>query len=108
MLNHLGYETEFADNGDQAVIMYKQSLGSSRKFDAVILDLTVKGGMGAEETIKELFKIDPNAIAFVSSGYSNDPLMINYEEYGFCGAIVKPYDMGNLESVMALIGSVPQ
>jgi PAS domain S-box-containing protein len=108
MLNHLGYESEFAENGDQAIIIYKQALGSGRTFDAVILDLTVKGGMGAEETIKELLKIDPSAVAFISSGYSNDPLMIDYEKYGFRGAIVKPYDMGNLESVMSLIGPMQQ
>jgi len=68
--------------------------------------LTVKGGMGAEEAIKALYEIDPHAIAFVSSGYGNDPLMVNYQDYGFCGAIVKPYDLGNLKSVMSSIGSV--
>ena len=106
MLSHLGYETEFAENGEQSINMYKQALASNRTFDAVILDLTVKGGMGAEETIKQLFKIDPKALALVSSGYCNDPVMVKYEEYGFCGAIVKPYDMGNLKSVMSSIGSM--
>lgn len=106
MLNLLGYQVDFAENGEKAINMYRQAMDSSHKFDAVILDLTVKGGMGAEETIQALSTIDADVKAFVSSGYRSDPVMVNYKDYGFCGVIGKPYDMGNLESVLSTVGSL--
>ena len=65
-------------------------MDSGQPFDLVILDLTVKGGMGGKEAIKELLKIDPKLKAIVSSGYSNDPVMNNFTAYGFAGALPKP------------------
>ena len=78
-------------------------MDSGNPFDAVILDLTVKGGISGNQTIKELAKIDPDVKAIVSSGYFNDPVMANYEEYGFRGAIAKPYQKSDLERILKKI-----
>jgi PAS domain S-box-containing protein len=96
LLTYLGYEVDFATNGTEAVVRYRQALGSKRPFDAVILDLTVKGGMGGKETIQELLKVDPHVIGIVSSGYCNDPEITDYGRYGFSGVVTKPYTMGEL------------
>jgi len=84
----------------EALEAYKKEMNSSEPFDVVILDLTVWGGMGGHKTIEELLKIDKGVRAIVSSGYCNDPIMANYKEYGFHGAIPKPYLMADLERVL--------
>jgi len=100
MLNRMGYETFFATDGSQAVEMYKEAQSFENSFDLVILDLTVPGGMGGLKTIIELLKTDPKVKAVVSSGYSNDPIMANYEDYGFCGVVPKPYTKNQLSEVL--------
>lgn len=89
-LNQLGYEAELAKDGSQAVELYKKAMDSGRPFDAVILDLTVKRGMGGKDAVKALLKIDPQVNAIVSSGYSNDPVMTDFRAYGFTGSLIKP------------------
>ncbi len=84
-----GYETESAKDGDEAIALYKKAMESSKPFDAVILDLTVRGGMGGEEAIKKLHELDPNVKAIVSSGYSDNPVLSNFREYGFSGVFAK-------------------
>jgi len=100
MLQRLGYEVETVKDGDEAIEAYKKQKDSVEPFDAVILDLTIKGGMGGEQTIRELIKIDPGVKAIVCSGYFNDPVITNFEEYGFQGAMSKPYQMADLEIVL--------
>jgi CheY-like chemotaxis protein len=96
LLTYLGYNVEFALDGDEAVKYYKEAMDSKKPFDAVILDLTVKGGMGGKEAIEKLAKIDPNVVAIVSSGYCNDPGITDYRKYGFRGVVTKPYTMSEL------------
>ncbi|MBE9546567.1 MAG: response regulator, partial [Proteobacteria bacterium] len=91
MLKHLGYEVAFAEDGAEAIEMYRNS-----PFDVVMMDLTIPGGMGGKEAIKKLLEIDPGARAIVSSGYSNDPVMANFEKYGFAGVVSKPYKIEEL------------
>jgi PAS domain S-box-containing protein len=95
ILQYLGYTVDFASNGDEAVDLY-----SSQSYDAVILDLTIPGGMGGKEAIKHLREIDPAIKAIVSSGYSNDPIMSDYAAYGFKGVIVKPYTIHEISNVL--------
>ncbi|MBW2575428.1 MAG: response regulator [Deltaproteobacteria bacterium] len=89
-LGRLGYESELAKDGAQAIELYKKSMDSGQPFDLVILDLTIKGGMGGKDVIKELLKIDPKVKAIISSGYSNDSVMTNFTIYGFKGILPKP------------------
>jgi len=67
----------------------------------VILDLTIKGGMGGKQTIEELLKINPNVKAIVASGYSDDPVISNYKKYGFCASLPKPSSKDKMREALA-------
>jgi CheY-like chemotaxis protein len=103
MLDFLGYEAEFAGDGAEAVDLFKSRLGSSEPFAAVLLDLTVQGGMGGKEAAEILRGIDPDVKVIASSGYSNDPIMADYKSYGFSGIISKPYQLSDLKQVLAQV-----
>ncbi len=96
MLNSFGLEVDLASDGQEAIRKYKASLKKNKPFDLVILDLTIPGGMGGKETIKELQILDKKVKAIVSSGYSNDPVMANFQNFGFKGIVIKPYRMTDL------------
>ncbi|MCP3940566.1 MAG: response regulator, partial [Desulfobacteraceae bacterium] len=100
IISRMGYDTVSATDGSQAVELYRDAYQSGNPFDLVILDLTVPGGMGGAKTILELLKIDTKVKAVVSSGYSNDPIMANYEDYGFCGVIPKPYTKDQMTELL--------
>jgi CheY-like chemotaxis protein len=100
MLSHCGYQSVFAKDGYETISLYQQAMDTNTPFSAVILDLTVPGSLGGKETILRLREIDPDVIAFVSSGYSNDPIMANYKTYGFHGVITKPYSLIGLSTIL--------
>jgi two-component system, cell cycle sensor histidine kinase and response regulator CckA len=100
MLPALGYEAEFAKDGVEAIELFSQAQGSADPFAAVILDLTVPGGMGGKEAMERLLEIDPQVKAIVSSGYFDDPIMANFQKYGFAGVIAKPYRVAELGKVL--------
>jgi PAS domain S-box-containing protein len=91
MLKEIGYQVEFAKNGQEAIDLYTSAKEGGKPFKSVIMDLTIPGGMGGRETIEKLTEIDPDVKAVVSSGYSSDPIMGNFREYGFRGCVSKPY-----------------
>jgi PAS domain S-box-containing protein len=100
LLQTLGYEVEMAKEGTEAIDLYKRAKNSMHPFDVVIMDLTISGGKGGKETIKILLEIDPKVKAIASSGYSNDPIMANFEQYGFRGIISKPFMIENLNKLL--------
>ncbi|MBU1340296.1 MAG: PAS domain S-box protein [Proteobacteria bacterium] len=105
MLKRIGYAVQLAENGNTAVALYKKAMDSGNPIDIVILDLTVKGGMGGKDTISQLLTIDPGVTAIVSSGYHDDPIMMNFRKYGFKYAISKPYEMKELRKLLNEITS---
>lgn len=100
MLRRIGYEVVETAEGNKTLEKYKTARNSGEPFDAVILDLTIPGGMGGEETILKLREFDPGVKAIVSSGYSSDSIMANYLQYGFSGVLTKPYQTKDLSSVL--------
>jgi signal transduction histidine kinase/CHASE1-domain containing sensor protein/ActR/RegA family two-component response regulator len=100
MIAAIGYEVVLAQEGNEAVKLYEEAMKSAEPFDFVILDLTVPGGMGGKEAIKKLRELDPHIKAIVSSGYSNDPVMANFKEYGFSDIIIKPYNSRELNRIL--------
>jgi DNA-binding NtrC family response regulator len=100
ILSRWGYEPEVAKDGVEAIELYKKAKDSDKLFDAVILDLTIKGGMGGKDTVKILLEIDPQIRAIVSSGYSNNPVMTDFRKYGFIGALAKPYIKKDLSETL--------
>jgi PAS domain S-box-containing protein len=100
MLDYLGYEVSFAWDGAEAIEIYKASKLLNKCFDVVIMDLTVPGGMGGKEAVKQLLEIHPDVKAIVSSGYSNDPVMADFKEYGFVGVLSKPYRIDQIAELL--------
>jgi PAS domain S-box-containing protein len=100
MLSKMGYEVAVAKDGIEAIEIYRQAQLSKEPFGAVIMDLTIPGSMGGKEAIRKLKKLDPNVKALVSSGYSNDPIMSNFRDYGFQGVIKKPYRIQDMSDAL--------
>jgi two-component system cell cycle sensor histidine kinase/response regulator CckA len=100
LIKALGHDVELAANGTEAIGKYTQAQASGVPFDVVILDLTIRGGMGGLETAKRLLETDPNVKAVVSSGYSNDVSISNYQAQGFKAILKKPYNVAELKAVL--------
>jgi len=100
MLDHIGYETVLVREGEQAVALYDERFQAGTPFSAVIMDLSIANGMGGEEAVTEVLKIDPAAKVIVSSGYSFDPAMLDYRNYGFRAALGKPFTIPDLSRVL--------
>lgn len=100
MLEHLGYNAAFAEDGEKTLAKYVKAMQTNKPYDLVIMDLVIPGSMGGAETIKKLLHIDPHAKAIVSSGYSNDPVLSNYSKYGFVGVLAKPYHLNKLNVLL--------
>jgi two-component system, cell cycle sensor histidine kinase and response regulator CckA len=100
MLAFLGYRCDTVRDGDEAIERYRRSMQEGGRYDAVIMDLTVPGGMGGKDAVTRLRDLDPSVKAIVSSGYSGDPVIAQYREHGFTGAISKPYVIEELSEVL--------
>ena len=96
ILGHLGYSAVVCCDGNEAIELYRQALATKEPFAALIMDLTIPGGMGGKEAAARILEIDPDAVLIVSSGYSGDPVIANYRQYGFSGVVPKPFDAEGL------------
>ncbi len=106
MVELLGFEVETVRTGEEAIDLYGSARENGVPFDVVITDLTIPGELGGKEVANELLKIDPNARVIVSSGYSTDPVMSNYSEYGFAGRVSKPFKLEDLkEEILRVLSS---
>lgn len=103
MLTHLGYSVTTSPTGEETIELYQSSFASGATappFKAVILDLTIPGGLGGKKVAEEILQINPDACLIVSSGYSNDPVMADYQKFGFSAAIAKPYSIEEFQQVL--------
>lgn len=100
LLKKLGCDVNYAADGAELLESIKKSALEGHPFDAVIMDLTIPGGMGGKDTISELRKMNPDIKAFVSSGYSDDPIMAHPESFGFTDKISKPFRSSDLRALM--------
>jgi CheY-like chemotaxis protein len=100
VLTYLGYQVESAHDGQEAINRFRFAREVNKPFDAVIVDLTIPGGMGGLEAVEKLLAMDPELKAIVSSGYSNDPVLSNYRQYGFCDFVAKPYSVEELAETL--------
>lgn len=100
MLELLGHEAETSSDGEEAIQMYTHAMEQGMRYDAVIMDLTIPGGMGGKEAVVRLLEIDPTARVIVFSGYSSHEVMADYEKYGFAGVVVKPFRINDLGRVL--------
>jgi PAS domain S-box-containing protein len=103
VLKQMGYEPELAEDGATAVELYAKAKQRGRCFDVAILDLTVRGAMGGEEAVRALRALDPTVRAVVMSGHSDDEVMQEYSQYGFKGALTKPFDRETLLEVLSRV-----
>lgn len=100
MLRNLGHEPLAAEDGNEAIKIYSEHKKNGKAVDIIIMDLTIPGGMGGEEAVQELLKISPDAKVIVASGYTNDPIMVDYKKYGFKAAISKPFLLDELRKTI--------
>ena len=105
MFTRLNYEVVTTADGEAALKAHAEAAASGRPFNLVVMDLTIPGGMGGKEAIRRLREKDTEVSAIVSSGYSNDPVMANYMEYGFNGVLPKPYTMDHMARVLKQLDS---
>jgi signal transduction histidine kinase len=100
VLNYLGYDVEYANNGNEAVDLYRTAREKGHPFSAVILDLNVPGGMGGKEALQELLAMDPHVKAIISCVYADDPVILKFKEGGFCWPVDIPYDIEKMKEIL--------
>ncbi|HEX8077696.1 MAG TPA: ATP-binding protein, partial [Chthoniobacterales bacterium] len=100
LLGTLGYEVTAAPDGLEAVRLYEKALRKGEHFQAVILDATVRGGMGGLATIERLRSMDPKVNAIICSGYSDEAALSEFLAYGFRGALPKPFTRSELADAL--------
>ena len=100
MLQSLGYEVLIATKGEEAVAIYREHLEKGNPVDALLMDLSIVGGMGAEETMQILQQMDENVKAIVSTGFAHDKQVVSYSEYGFAASLIKPYKLVELKETL--------
>jgi CheY-like chemotaxis protein len=100
LLRKLGYDAVITSKGEDSIEAYRAALDQGARFDVVILDLSVPGGLGGKEVIAALLEMDPEVKALVSSGDANDPAVSRFRDFGFTGVLMKPYTKAVLDETI--------
>ena len=100
MVEVCGYSYQTVPNGEEALEVFRHAQTAGSPFSAVILDLTIPGGLGGKDVMGQLLKMDPQVKAIVASGYSHDPVLANYRDYAFKGRVAKPFNLADLSIVL--------
>jgi len=100
MINRLGYDVDYAGDAEETVVKYEKSFSNGKAFDAVLIDLTVNGELQGIDAIEKLKEINPGVVAILSTGYLNNPVIKEYQQYGFKDLLHKPYDMNELGNAL--------
>ena len=100
LLINAGYDVVCTASGSEAITAYAAAMKEGVPFTVVVMDLTISSGMDGKEAVAKLLELDPLAKVVVASGYSNDPIMANFRDYGFCGVIAKPF---NIDEFLAAV-----
>ena len=103
LLVNIGYEVETCGDGWEVLKVYEKALRENSPFDAVILDIIVSDGLGGKKTMQKLLDIDPEVKGVVSSGFSGEFNMSEYQKYGFINVIEKPYKIEKLDEILVHI-----
>ena len=106
LLKRLGYNATTCVNGEEAIELYRNAKESGTPYIAVIIDLMIPHGMGGKDAAKQILRIDPDARLIVSTGNSADPVMADYESYGFYASLPKPYKPSDMAAVLATVLSL--
>jgi len=106
LLRHLGYDVVTAMHGAEAAAVFQEAKNGGSPFDVIILDLIIPGGIGADKVIDVIKKIDPGVRAIVTSGYADDPIIVDFQKHGFSGAMAKPFNLEELEREIARVMSL--
>ncbi|MBN1699195.1 MAG: PAS domain S-box protein [Spirochaetales bacterium] len=103
LLFKMGYSADAVREGKEAIDMYRRAKEEDDPYRMVIMDLTIRGGMQGKEAVKHILEYDPEAKVLVSSGYSNDPVLSHYTDYGFCGVVPKPFNLSALKIIFSKV-----
>lgn len=103
MLMYMGHEVSIVENGEDAIQEFKQAREAGEPFALVIMDLNIPRGMGGVEAVKHVLDIDGSAKVLASTGYTSDAIMQDYQKYGFCGCIAKPFDLNSLKNALQAV-----
>jgi two-component system cell cycle sensor histidine kinase/response regulator CckA len=100
MLVHLGYEVAICTDGAQAIASFAKAKTNNQSFDVVLMDLVIPNGVGGQDAVHTIRKIDPNAKVIASSGHLEHPVMMDFKKFGFVAALEKPYKLERLQQVI--------
>lgn len=103
LLNRMGFNVDYSTNGQDLIEKFSKSKSEGKEYSFLILDIVIPNGMSGDTALQEILKIDPNVKAIVSSGYSNNPIMSNYNDYGFVGVLPKPYTIKDLKETIKYV-----
>ena len=103
LLKKLGYSVEYALDGKSMINKFKEARSTGKKYEFLIIDIVLPHGMSGDRVFKEILSLDPTTKGIVCSGYIQSPVMLNYHDYGFVGALEKPYTFQDIKTTIAKI-----